>query len=223
MDDVTQKKIKISEAAAKKYLKNDRFTIQSLADDLNMNPKQVFELFPNRSSILSFFYDSRLLIYKEQTKKIDDFGSFSLSEKLTTLFLTLLDEFDEHREFVLQTYSSKIAKNCTTTPFENSFKHELKQIFEYDSKRSASSGLVLGSAFYKILFYHFHVLVEFWKNDGSTQRQNSMALVDKWTSFIEELFYTSIIDKGVDLSKFLFYQSPLSRCNIHLFKNEQNQ
>ena len=219
MDAQTKKRIRIAEQAAKKYLKNDRFTIQSLAEELDMKSSEVFELFPNRSSMLSFFYESRIIIYNEQTKNIKDYNSFTLSEKLSNFALSLLDQFNEHREFVLLTYKSKISKNCRMTKFEERFKKVIKTTFEEDKDRSSSSAIILNDIFYKILFCHFHALIEFWRNDESIQNQNSMALVDKWASFTEEVFYSAIVDKGADLSKFLFYQSPLSKITFNSCKS----
>ena len=215
MNKQTGKKILIAEKAAEKYLKNDRFTIQSLADDLNMKSADVFDFFPNRSSILLFYYESRIDNYNEQIKSIKDYESYTLSEKLSNFILSLLDQFKEHREFVLLTYKSLVIKNCRDSKFKERFIETVTTIFIEDKNRSASSSIILNNAFYTILLYHFHALIEFWSNDESIQSQNTMALVDKWTAFIEELFYTSIVDKGFDLTKFLFYQSPLGRVNIN--------
>lgn len=216
MDDPTKKRIRIAEQAAKKYLKNDRFTIQSLAEELDMKSSEVFELFPNRSSMLSYFYESRIILYEEQTKHIKDYDGFTLSEKLSNFALSLLDQFNEHREFVLLTYKPVISKNYRATKFDENFKKTIRTIFEDDKHRSSSSSIVLNNAFYTLLLYHFHALIEFWRNDDSIQYQNSMALVDKWASFTEEVFYSAIVDKGLDLTKFMFYQSPFRNFMFNL-------
>lgn len=208
MNKETKKKIEISETATKRYIENNRFTIQSLAEELEMNPKEIFELFPNRKSILLFFYESRILIYKEQTKAIDSYSDFSLSEKLSNLFLTLLDEFLEYREFVLETYNKFISKNPLGTDFENEFKNELKTIFESDTQLSGSASFFVNRFLYGTIYCHFHALILFWANDESEKYEQSLALVDKWCSLIEELFYNKILDKGFDFGKFLFYNSP---------------
>lgn len=194
--------------AARKYIENPRFTIQSLAKELEMESAEIFELFPNRKSILLFFYESRILIYKEQTKSIDQYMDFSLSEKLSNFFLTLLDQFLEYREFVLETYHSFISKSTLTTSFEEKFKSELKSIFTSDSNLSGSASFFVNRLLYKTIYYHFHALIVFWSNDESEKYEQSFALIDKWCSLIEELFYNKILDKGFDFGKFLFYNSP---------------
>lgn len=208
MNKETKKKIEISETATRRYIENNRFTIQSLADDLDIKPKEIFELFPNRKSILLYFYESRILIYKDQTKAINGYSDFSLSEKLSNLFLTLLDEFMEYREFVLQTYSTFISKNPFGSNFEKEFKNELKIIFESDKQLSGSASFFVNSFLYGTIYCHFHALILFWSNDESEKYDQSFALVDKWCSLIQELFYNKILDKGFDFGKFLFYNSP---------------
>lgn len=222
MNKQTNKKIKISETATRRYIENRRFTIQSLAEELEMKPVEIFELFPNRKSILLFFYESRLLIYKEQTKSIDNYSDFSLAEKLSNFFLTLLDQFLEHREFVLETYHSFISKKPRRTAFEKEFKNEIQTIFKSDRKLSGSASFFVNSLLYKTIYCHFNALMLFWANDGSDKYEQSFALVDKWCSLIEELFYNKILDKGFDFGKFLFYNSPFKEAFSGMNRNGDN-
>lgn len=211
MDKQTKKKSKIAEAAAKRYIENPRFTIQSLANELDMKSAEVFGLFPNRKSILLFFYESRLLAYHEQKKSIEGFEEFTLSEKLSNLFLTILDQFLEYREFVLETYGKFIARNPVYISFEQEFKKELKDIFQSDVNITGTSRFFTNGLLYATVYYHFHALILFWSKDESEKYERSFALVDKWCSLIEELFYSKIVDKGLDLGKFLLYNSPFKQ------------
>lgn len=222
MDTQTKKKTKIAETAAKRYIENPRFTIQSLADELEMKSAEIFELFPNRKSILLFFYESRILAYREQTKSIEGYSDFSLNEKLSNFFLTLLDQFMEYREFILNSYNKFISKNPSCTSFEREFKDELKIIFQSDQNISGSSRFFVNSLLYKTIYYHFHALILFWSKDESEKYEQSFALIDKWCSLIEELFYSKIVDKGFDFGKFLFYNSPFKHA-ISSFKSSGEQ
>lgn len=212
MDKETLLKTKISEAATGRYLSNPRFTIQSLAESLDMSAKDIFDLFPNRRAILDYFYLSRITLYIESVENLEDYGEFTLSEKLNHLFLTLLDSFEEHREFVLNTYKEKVVWDNRRNMFRKLFKEELKSIFSNDSKITRSAFIVQNELLWKSILLQFHGLIAFWANDSSRMRENSMALADKWSSFIEEMFYTKIIDKGFDLGKFLWMNSSLNKC-----------
>lgn len=211
MDKELTLKISISEAAAERYLENPRFTIQSLAKQLNIGSKEIFDLFPNRSEILNFYYQSRILVYKEQIRKIDNYSDYSLSEKLSLLILTLFDLFQDHREFVLSTYKKKVICSKSTHTFESQFKDEIEQIFHSDDNLSSASTLLINRAFYYSIFQTYNGFFYFWSRDTSSHYENSSALIDKWASFVQEVFYTKIADKGLDLGKFLFYHSPLNQ------------
>jgi hypothetical protein len=210
MNKETKLRIKIAEAATKRFIENPRFTIQSLADDLNMKSAKIFDLFPNRSSILRYFYTSRILKFREEMAAFDDYSSFSLNEKLSALHLSVLDQFQEHREFVLQTCSHEWMSPFNTSGFETEYRAELKVIFESDNQIPATARPFINSLLFRSFFFQFIALIHFWKRDESRQYENSMALVDKWSAFIQEIFYSRIAEKGFDLAKFLFYMSPIS-------------
>jgi len=211
MDKHTELKIKIAELAAGKYVSNPRFTIKSLADELEISSKDIFELFPNRSSILRFYYESRLIVYRNQTQSIDNYGDFTLSEKLSNLFLSILDQFSENREFVLKTYPSSVCSSKTKGSFDKDLKEEIRTIFRSDTRISGTAGFLKQPLLYSAIVKHFDGFVLFWSNDKSSMNQQTMALIDKWTSFVQEFFYSKIADQAFDLGKFLIYASPLKK------------
>lgn len=212
MDKETSLRIKIAEAATKRYLENPRFTIQSLAEDLELKAGEIFDLFPNRSSILRYYYRSRIIRFRQDTASLDDYDSYSLSEKLAALHLSLADQFQDHREFVLETSGCGKRSILKSSDFEKEYKKELRHIFENDTKIPATARPFLNRFFYHSVYVQFTGFISFWKRDGSRNYENTMALIDKWGALIEEIFYSQIAEKGLDLGKFLFYQSRLAEC-----------
>jgi len=211
MDQKTNFKIRTSEKAAQLYLKNERFKIQQLAEELETEPGKIFESFPNRNAILDYYYESRLLLLDDITQKIEGFHTFTLSEKLSTVILTILDLFQEHREFVLETYRSRVACSSNDrTGFNTGIKERVSEIFKSDSGVSTFSGMVFQSLFISLFTLHFHAIVRVWMNDKSDSMGTTMALVEKWTSLVQEIFYSAVIDKGFDLAKFIFNSSGFS-------------
>jgi hypothetical protein len=211
MDKQTELKITIAELAAKKYVTNPRFTIHSIAGELELTSKEIFELFPNRSAILRFYYESRLMVYRHQTQSIDNYASFTLSEKLSNLFLSILDQFSENREFVLKTYPANFCRTSFKGSFDKYLKDEIREIFRSDNRISGTAGFLKQPFLYSAFVKHFDGFVLFWKKDESSMNQQTMALIDKWSSFVQELFYTKIADQAFDLGKFLLYASPLKK------------
>ncbi len=204
-------KIKIAEAAAERFVQNDRFTYESVAQKLSTETAVIHQHFATRGSMLSFFYESRIHLYRNQVELLDDYKDFNLGEKLSDFFLFLFDQFAEYNEFVLKTYNKLIINNSDATSFEVLFKKQIQSIFESDKQLSASSLLLLRPVFYNSVYLKFQAFYHFWIQDDSEHQQQTMALIDKWSTFVEELFYTKLIDKGADLAKFLFYNSPLNQ------------
>lgn len=201
-------KTKVAECGARRYVENRRFTNRSLAAKLNIDETEISKHFSSRSSILRYFYESRILIHQEQTNQIDDYATFSLGEKLSNLFLTLFDLFDEHREFVQLTYD-ELAIIHPDSCFKKLFLKEIEQIFSSDTRIADSSGFFVNQRTYLFMFYSFNTILKSCFSDDTKNLEHCMALTDKLCSFIEELFYTQVLDKGFDLGKFLIYNSPI--------------
>lgn len=209
MDKETAFKIKIANAAARRFAKNEYFTIQSLAEKANTDSETIYKYFPGRSSILAYFYESRIIICDNECANISGYENYSLAEKLSTLCLALLDQFEEYRAFVLQTYFQKrfTASNTANLDFKRTLKKRFKTIFETDRSMSGMATLFQNNLSYYFLACQFDGIIRFWQHDTSTHFENTIALVDKWSAFIEEVFYSKIADKSFDLARFLYYQS----------------
>ncbi|REL24593.1 hypothetical protein DYD21_18580 [Rhodohalobacter sp. SW132] len=220
MNTKTSKKIQIAKNGADLYLKNTRFTMTSLAAASEIEVNEIYEYFPNRRSVLEFFYESVIIEYREITKKIDGYQNFSLAEKLSNLALTVIDLLGEHKQFTAKTYRRLIVCSSRTPEYNRGLKDELRSIYENDARQSAVSSALNSNLLYKTGVMNFHILINLWLNDESEGDQKTMELVDKWTAFVEEIHYNCIIDRGFELAKFAFYNLPYPRCNTGTSKKE---
>lgn len=197
-------KFKIAEAATDLYTEGDgKFLIKDVAEKVDLDPGEVFNYFPNKKAILRFFYVSLILRYEMMIDEIDDFDSYTISEKFSNLAFSTFDMLNEKREFVEETFEKLILQSYVKTDFEIEIEQLLKQFLENDSRLSASSTIVLNSYFYIFLRRQYLELIRFWLHDDSQDHELSMELTDKLTNFLQELMYNAILDKGFDLFKFL--------------------
>lgn len=210
MNKITEEKIRISKSGALLYLSNPRFTMSALAEAAETEPDQIYDYFSNRRDVLDFFYEGLILEYEESIQSINKYAEFTLSEKLSNLALTMIDLMDPYREYVRETYRDKVICSSRKSTFEKHFRNQLKVIYESDTKQSRLSVAFNREPLYKFGTYNFHLLIRFWLSDKSAGNQKTMELVDKWTAFVEELHYSSILDRGFDVGKFIFYNSPFS-------------
>ena len=213
MNKKTTKKIQISKTAASLYLRNPRFTMQALAEESAIDKKEIFDYFSNRRDVLNFFYEGIMLEYRSSVAAIENYSSYSLSEKLSNLALALIDLMNPNKEFVRKTYTEFVQCTSRSKEFNTLFIEDLKRIYSTDSKQSRLSQALNNKLLYKAGLTNFHLLIRFWLKDKSAGNQKTMELVDKWTSFVQELHYSSILDRGFDVAKFLYYNSPFSPSN----------
>lgn len=194
-------KIELTEAAIDLYIE-DRFTISNLTKKTGKTASEIYSLFPNKKAILKFYYPSLVIRYRAMISEIDDFDTYTISEKLSSFVFTLFDMMGERREFVEDTFE-KYEWNCSS---KNDFQEEVKSLFREfftsDGNIATSAGLFMGNIFYSSLKTQYLYLVKFWLEDESDDHERTFALTDKITGFIEELVYTRIVDKGFDLAKY---------------------
>jgi len=194
-------KIELTEAAIDLYIE-DKFTISNLTGKTGKTASVIYSLFPNKNAILKFYYPSLIVRYQAMISEIDDFDSYSISEKLSNFAFTLFDMMDERREFVEDTFEKYVWTCSSKNEFQKLIKSLFKDFFTSDGKIATSAGFFMGDLFYSSLKTQFLFLIKFWLDDNSEGHERTFALTDKITGFIEELVYSEIVDKGFDLAKY---------------------
>jgi len=194
-------KIELTEAAVELQLKG-QFTIPNLTEKTDKSASEIYALFPNKKSILKFYYPSLVIRYRAMVGEIDDFDSYSISEKLSNFMFTLFDMMKEKRLFVMETFYKYEWKCSSNSEFQKEIKELFKDFFTTDGNIATSAGVFMGDLFYASLTSNYLYLIKFWLEDDSEDQERTFALIDKITGFIEELVYSKIVDKGFDLAKY---------------------
>ncbi|MTI88465.1 MAG: TetR/AcrR family transcriptional regulator [Balneolaceae bacterium] len=202
-------KIEICEAAIDLYLE-DAFEIPKLVKKTGKTASEIYTLFPNKQSILEFYYPSLIIRYRAMVGEIEGFETYTISEKLSNFIYTVFDMMDDRRAFVEETFHPMIGDRWTNTDFHNEVKELFKDFFTTDEHMAVSAAFLLNDYFYAFLRNQYLSLVNTWLDDESDDQVRTMALTDKLTSFIEEVVYNKVVDKGLDLMKYIFTQTGLS-------------
>ena len=212
-------KFEITEAAIELYSERDgSFTLKQVAEKTGMEVGDIFNFFPSKKAILAFYYESLVIRYSMMLEEIDDFDDYLLAEKLSNFVFTTFDLMEEQQEFVERTFKDTVFYSFSKTPFEERTEELLKDLLKDDSRVAASSSILMNEYLYSILRKKYLRLIHFWLNDESEGRELSMELTDKYTAFLQEIMYSAVIDKGVDLIKFMFSNRILAR-DIPFVKN----
>ena len=212
-------KFAIADAATDLYVDGDgQFYIKDVAQAVDIDPAEVFNYFPNKQAILRFYYTSIVYRYRMMIEEIDDFESYTLSERFSNFAYTSFDMLQEKNQFVESTFDQLIFYSYEETDFEKEIEYLVKEFLDHDSRLSASSEIVKGECFYSFLRKKYLGLVHFWISDDSEDRELTMELTDKLTNFLQELMYNSIADQGFELGKFIYSNKDEFLNKVPLFK-----
>ncbi|MDZ7715987.1 MAG: hypothetical protein U5J95_07200 [Balneolaceae bacterium] len=207
-----QTKLDITEIACHLYVKNNgSFTFKDIAKELELDPAEIFDYFPNKKAVLQFYYASLVIRYRFMIEEIDDFETYSLSEKLSNFTYASFDMMKEQQEFVEATFKSEVVHNFSTTGYEKYIEQMLRHFFRNDTRISASSSLVMRPLFFQLLRKKYLYLINFWLDDDSEGKELTMELTDKLTAMIQEIMYSPVVDKGFELIKFLVTNGIITR------------
>lgn len=202
--EIFETKYKIAEAAVKQYEEHgDDFTLKQVAKEADIEVADIFEYFPNKRAILLFFYESLIIRYRLMLEEIDGFEDYLLAEKLSNLAYTSFDMLGEQEAFVRHTFKRLVLCSFAKTEFEKGIEQLLKAFFTDDPRISASSSMFINDYFYRVLVKKYLGVLQFWLDDDSEGKEVSMELTDKYTAFLQELMYSTAIDRGLDLARFL--------------------
>lgn len=199
-----QAKLAIAEKAAELYVQQDgSFTLHQIANETKYEVGDIFNYFPDKRAILEFCYTSLVIRYRMMIGEIEDYSSYTLSEKLSSFVYASFDMMAEQREFVEKSFNKIIYNRYAITEYENEVQRMLKSFFEEDPLVATSSKIMSGDYFYALLRQKYIRLVRFWLNDTSDGHELTMELTDKSVSLLQEMAYSTILDKSFDLLKFL--------------------
>lgn len=222
-------KISISTTAVSLFQKGE-FTIPKLVKATDNSASEIFALFPTKTSILQYYYPSLIVRYKSMVAEIEDFDEYTISEKLSNFIYTLFDIMDEDRSFIESTFADYQMTWFTETDFHREIDELFKVYFRNDSQTSLAAALFMGNYFYSRLRTQYLYLIRFWLHDTSSGNERTLALTDKFTAFVEEVTYSTIVDKGFDLAKYVLSSTNVIRnipivgsCISHIFENETEE
>lgn len=197
-------RIAIVQEATALYLDEDTsYTVANLATQLEVEPADIYAYYPNKYAILDGYYTLLMDRYRNMIKEIDNFDQYNLAEKISNFIYASFDMMTENRVFVEETFEQRVLNATGEHPFQSEIKKLFKEFFAKDSSIAGSSQLLMQDIFYEFLARQYFQLVTFWLKDESPDHEKTMAYADKLTSFLQEVMYTTVLDKGLELLKFM--------------------
>ncbi|MEX0685202.1 MAG: TetR family transcriptional regulator [Balneolales bacterium] len=199
-----EKKQRIIKAALDIYTENpSSFTLKSIAKKARVKEAEIYSFFPNKTAILKSFYTGIVPAYNEMIREIEGYEKYDLSEKLSNFVYSSLDMMQEQRDFVEKTFDELIVRAQPKSRFQIQVESLIEEFVKNDLRISATHQYLLNSIAFKVLSREYLYLIQYWINDESLGSEKTIALTDKYTAFLSEILYSAVIDKGIDLGRFL--------------------
>lgn len=186
------------------YLRDpEGFSFAAVATACDIPEEGLTRVYADPDALLTDYYIDALMREEELSRDIEGFATFSLEEKVSTFIYTLFDQFDERADFVRATLP-RLVLDCGDNPFKTGVARRFRTFLEQDPDMPAPQRmLLLNGLVYNLLCQEYLVLLRFWIQDDSPGAQRTMALADKLVAFQSELAQTPILDRGLDLARYL--------------------
>jgi hypothetical protein len=136
----------------------------------------------------------------EAIEAIPDFQDLTLSETMSQFVYQSLDLYTEIGDLTEAELSDvqESLKKKTAAIFD--------RIIERDGRIPFINRFVFKPFVFDLMAWQYVQLIRFWLTDDSEGSEQTLALVDKSTAFFQELAYSGVLDKGMDLGKFVYSQ-----------------
>lgn len=209
-------RLDIAEAAVEVYNRQpDDFFIHDIARELGTDSDTIYTYFDNRWDILDFFYSSLITRYRVMTGDIEDYGNFTLAEKLSNFCYTTMKMLGEERDFVASTYHPFVLYRKTKSPFQEEVEGLFYDFVTDDALTGTIQRTISNYGGYTLMAHEYLQLIDLWLEDESEHAGRTQALADKWARFNEELFYVKVFDSGLDMLKYMA-QNRMIRTGVSL-------
>lgn len=205
------KKIEITWKAVELFEKKGKVSISALVKETGFTSSEIYSSFPNKNAILEYYYPALVLQYWAMIEEIEDFESYSLSEKFSNFAYTLFDMMAENERFLKATYDKYVFRKGSSSDFHKEVTELLKHFLTSDADISVSAGFFMKGYYYSFLSSQLLFLIKYWMKDTSSGKERTLALTDKLTSLLQESVYNKTIDMGFDLMKYVFTSSEIEK------------
>lgn len=188
----------VSRIAADLYMGHDRtLTFAQVAEAAGREAADIRALFPNKKAMLGYRYAGIPDKFARDMAAIPEYTDFSIAEKASQFLFSTFDYLNETRDFTDATFSE-----WDLTAFRSKTASLYARMVEQDSRIPFVNRFFLRDLTYEAAAWQTVWAIRFWLKDGSEGTADTLAWVEKTTAFGQEVLYSGILDKGLDLGRY---------------------
>lgn len=185
--------------------------VHSFMKKLGYEEGDFYQYFSGFESIerefLVYFFKQSL----ELTKETEDYQALTSREKLLNFYFIFFENLNMNRSLVLMILDTDVKSKIINLKYLKAQYLEFVQTLDFSSWKAFDKlpeGLKskISKPQEQALWVHFLSVLKFWKNDLSAGFEKTDMYIEKSMNTGFELMENSLIEKMVDLGKFLFYE-----------------
>ncbi|WP_419901396.1 TetR family transcriptional regulator [Kiloniella sp.] len=183
-------------------------SMKQISKAAGMGDSTVYKYFPNKDKFLLAYHETVLFHVMELVDEAEDFGDYSLEEKLQFFVYNYLDELLENREFVAE--SLEILRDSPAFLMQREFpaskelKKKLTQILNEAVEKEEITELPFQGAVSHLMVDGLLGMVLYWLQDDSEEFTQTTQFVEISIGFFVTILKSGVIGKGADLVSFMF-------------------
>lgn len=188
----------VSRIAADVYMNNgQRVTFAQVAEASGRAASDIRAMFPNKKAMLGYRYAGIPDKFAADMAAIPEYADFSIAEKASQFLYSTFDYLNETRDFTEATFAE-----WDLGPFRKGVAALYARMVEQDSRIPFVNRFFLRDLTYEAAAWQTVWAVRYWLADASEGTADTLAWVEKTTAFAEEVLYSGILDKGLDLGRY---------------------
>jgi len=173
-------------------------TVSEVCAEAGVDEATFEEHFETVEELQPAFYDLTLVQYRMLTEATTGYEEFSFEERLASFFYILLDALGEQREFVQDTFDTRVRYRSA---FRAEVRATLRDLLTNEDLVPSPNQLVTGLwPVHEVLTEGTFAVIRHWIRDETADQEATTALIDKLVAFVAELVTFGGVSRGADLA-----------------------
>jgi len=176
-----------------------------------LNETDFYACFGSFEAVEMAIWSGYLEATRARLAEDETFSSFSTREKVLAFYFALAEELKSDRSFVLlqlKEWKPALAAPRFLKTFRTAFLIWFSDILrEGKQTGEIANRPVIDTRYSDIFWMHFLFLLGFWKNDSSTDFEQTDVAIEKSVNLAFDLIGRGVLDGALDFGKFLFQQA----------------
>lgn len=168
-----------------------------------------FKHYNNLNQVEASFWTNQ---FQETINTLQEESSYtegSSREKMLFFYYTFLENLSAHRSYVLFKHANKkdLIKDNVLSDFKQQFTEYSKQIIQEGlSNQEISLPPLVKDKVHHSIWFNLLFVLDFWCKDESKDYELTDAAIEKSINLSFDLMHTGLLERTLDLGKFLFQQ-----------------